>query len=315
MFRSASALNRPVVITAFVATLVVVFLYSDTAGGYFLVFQSLRNLIPVCGVGGDCVLCAQPRLPDRLAVYLILVVTALSSLIQYPYAYGTYFFYAAPLMIVAVLYVVASEPCAPKALHGALLAFAICLAVVRIPQPDPRLLNGFYRPDFPTADMQLARCGFRVYQEDARVYRELVSLVQSHTSTGSFIYAAPDCPEVYFLSGRKNPTRTFYDLFERSTGSRCGRILEVLDRHHVNVVVVNHTPGFSARLDAETLAAPARAVPAIIKCSADRVGPARRPPSDSRCCGASHLPVNPVHSVYHTALEDGMNRMHGLRRQ
>jgi hypothetical protein len=208
--------------------------------------------VVLVGIG---VLLAQPRLPDRLAVYLILAVTALGSLIQYPYAYGTYFFYAAPLMIVAALYIVTSEPCAPRALHGALLALAICLAVVRIPQPDPRLLNGFYRPDFPTADMQLARCGLRVYQEDARVYRELVALVQSHAPTGSFIYAAPDCPEVYFLSDRKNPTRTFYDLFERSTGSRCGRVLEVLDRHHVNVVVVNHTPGFSARLDGETLSA------------------------------------------------------------
>jgi hypothetical protein len=192
---------------------------------------------------------------------LIVVVTALTSLVQYPYAYGTYFFYAAPLMVLATLYIVASEPYAPKALHAAVLAGAICLVVIRIPQPDPRLLNGFYCPDFPTAALHLERCGLTVYREDARVYQELVALIQSQTPAGGYIYAAPDCPEVYFLSGRKNPTRTFYELFDRRSDERCARVLELLDRHQINLVVINHAPGFSGQFDDATLAALRTAYP------------------------------------------------------
>lgn len=254
-FRGAVSLDRPRVVVAVSGVMAALFAYTATASGYFLVFQMLRNLIPGVVVVGVGVLLAQPRHPDRLAVYLLLAVTALCSLVQYPYAYGTYFFFVAPLMVVAALYVVAWAPWVPKMLCGTLLAFAIALAVVRLPQPDPRLLNGHNCPDFPTATLDLARCGFRVYAEDARVYQELVSLICAHTLDGQFIYAAPDCPEVYFLSGRGNPTRTFYELFDQSAGGRRVGAPALRYTPYVDLVVVNHAPAFTPPLDDTTLAA------------------------------------------------------------
>jgi len=254
-FRGAVSLDRPRVVVAVSGVMAALFAYTATASGYFLVFQMLRNLIPGVVVVGVGVLLAQSRHPDRLAVYLLLAVTALCSLVQYPYAYGTYFFFVAPLMVVAALYVVAWAPWVPKMLCGTLLAFAIALAVVRLPQPDPRLLNGHNCPDFPTATLDLARCGFRVYAEDARVYQELVSLICAHTLDGQFIYAAPDCPEVYFLSGRGNPTRTFYELFDQSAGDRRVGAPALRYAPYVDLVVVNHAPAFTPPLDDTTLAA------------------------------------------------------------
>jgi hypothetical protein len=253
-FRSASSLQRPLAVAACSAALVAVFIGSASARGYFFAFQSLRNLVPCVVLVGMGLLYAQPHLPGRTGLCLILSTAALGSLVQYPYAYGTYFFFAAPLMVLAALYVVAHERYAPKRVVAVLLAFAICLAVLRIPQPDPRLLNGFRRTDFPTAALQLPRCNFTVYREDARVYHELVTLIQTHSAHGSCIYAAPDCPEVYFLSHRQNPTRTFYDLFDQPTDKCAARVMDLLSRWHIDVVVVNHAPGFSAAVDDDTLA-------------------------------------------------------------
>ena len=61
---------------------------------------------------------------------------------------------------------------------------------------------------------------------------------------GGYTWASPDCPEVYFLSGLKNPTRTLFDFFDDTTG-RTPRILEALEKHGVTVIVLNAGPAFS----------------------------------------------------------------------
>ncbi len=255
LFKPARSLNRPVVLWAFAVLLTGVLFASQSPGGYLCLFQAMRNLIPLVVLAGVCLLVSRRAVEDRTALFLVMAAAALCSLVQYPYAYGTYFFYAAPLMILAVLYLVTCQPYAPKALFAALLVFALIAAVVRIPQPDPRLLNGLQMPAFPTATMNLARCHFHVYREDARVYTELVELIQKLTPEGGYIYAAPDCPEVYFLSGRRNPTRTFYELFQESDGDRRQSLLDMLQRRQINVVVINHHPPFSEALAEGTLGA------------------------------------------------------------
>jgi trans-aconitate methyltransferase len=53
-------------------------------------------------------------------------------------------------------------------------------------------------------------------------------------------------PEVYFLSGLKNPTRSLFDFFDDTT-DRTARILGALDSHGVTAVVLNHYPAFSPK--------------------------------------------------------------------
>ncbi len=246
MFRPATLLNKPLMLAASVALCLALFLISGTVSGYFYLFQALRNQIPLLTLVGMGIVVSQVPVQNRSAIFLTVAAAGLGSLVQYPYAYGTYFFYAAPLMVLAVVYIVASQPFAPKPIFATLLVLSVALAVLRIPQPDPRLMNGFYYPDFPTATLNLARCNLEVYQEDAKVYQELVELVQAHSPPGGYIYATPDCPEVYFLSARKNPTRTFYDLFETCKNDRPQMMLDLLSRQSIPVLVINHNPPFSA---------------------------------------------------------------------
>ncbi len=68
-------------------------------------------------------------------------------------------------------------------------------------------------PDRQVHDLSLARGGLRVASEESRAYEQLISTVRSY-ATGQFMYAAPDCPEVYFLTGLRNPTRTLFDFLD-----------------------------------------------------------------------------------------------------
>jgi len=61
---------------------------------------------------------------------------------------------------------------------------------------------------------------------------------------GDYIWAGPDCPEVYFLAAKRNPTRTLFDFFDEPAG-RTVRVLDAIERHDVRVVVFNRRPPFS----------------------------------------------------------------------
>jgi hypothetical protein len=100
-----------------------------------------------------------------------------------------------------------------------------------------------YQPYGPTMPLALERGGLEVPARDALVYRRVVALVTQHAK-GGYLWASPDCPEVYFLTGLKNPTRTLFDFFDQPEG-RTSRVLDALDRHGVSVVVLNARASFS----------------------------------------------------------------------
>ena len=93
--------------------------------------------------------------------------------------------------------------------------------------------------------------GIRVNGTDAALYPRLVAEIRAHTQSG-FVYVTPDAPEVYFLAGFNNPTRTFFDFADDPVG-RTARILDTLERREVRVVVINRSPGFSGSPPAELI--------------------------------------------------------------
>jgi hypothetical protein len=95
--------------------------------------------------------------------------------------------------------------------------------------------------------LNIARAGgLRVESSDAQLYEKLISRVQAHAA-GKFIYAAPDCPEVYFLSGLKRPVRHYFDFAEGSSG-HTDQILNELEILNVNVVAINKDSQFSGSM-------------------------------------------------------------------
>jgi hypothetical protein len=114
------------------------------------------------------------------------------------------------------------------------------------------VIETIHRQD--VAALNVDRAG-RLFVEpaDARQYEELVTVVRRLAGAGGAIYATPDCPEVYFLCGYANPTRTTYDFFDEPDG-RTARIDDALKRRRVNVVVLNRKPQFSGAPPPDLLA-------------------------------------------------------------
>jgi hypothetical protein len=78
-------------------------------------------------------------------------------------------------------------------------------------------------------------------------------LMRTHARS-DYIYATPDAPEAYFLTGLRNPTRMMYEFFDAAP-HRTERILAALDTHQVTVVAINQWTIFSGRPDSLMTAA------------------------------------------------------------
>ena len=186
----------------------------------------------------------------RSQVFLFSSVAALFSLIQYPYAHGVYFYYTAPLLILAIARLVSVERWAPKTLHVCVLVFCLAFGAYWL---NTNMINvTAFRHLKVEQDSRLPgeRAGIRVPERIGVYYGKLLRTIEDHSAEGSYIYAAPDCPEVYFLSGRKNPTRSMYQLFDESP-KRTEGVLDLIDRHDIKVVVINDHPEFSPTISDE----------------------------------------------------------------
>ncbi len=67
-------------------------------------------------------------------------------------------------------------------------------------------------------------------------------------------------PQIYFLTGYGNPTRSLFEFFDDTTGCST-RILRALDEHHVNLLVLNISPQLSPRIPLEFYRQMARRYP------------------------------------------------------
>jgi NADH:ubiquinone oxidoreductase subunit K len=141
--------------------------------------------------------------------------------------------------------------CAPFGL-GVLLPVLIFLVPyirgnARLTPPFLFSMGFYYQPDPETQKLDLPRAGnLRVDFQSVNIYKKLIPLIQQHAGAGE-IYAAPDCPQVYFLAGYKNPTRATFQLFEEDYGTN-EQVLKLIDSRHIRLVVLNRRPDFSRPL-------------------------------------------------------------------
>ncbi len=227
---------------------------------YRAVWYSARPAVVIAVLAGTAALVSGSELSveRRLRLFLLLAMAALMNLVQFPYAFGIYFCYTAPLIVLAILYVVASEAWAPRRLHLCLLGFYLAFALVWLNRGFIRDIGGRFTYLEQRTPLDAERGGLLVSAPEADLYQRLVATIQAHSSDGDFIYATPDCPQVYFLANRRNPTRTFYDFFDSDygadTGPRRQRILALLESRRVPVIVIHWQPEFSRTYDPELMA-------------------------------------------------------------
>lgn len=260
-------------------------LLATAAGAYYLVssahsvanyrtaWHSAYWLTPIVALSGAFVLWPRGGRTEPLAdsvvhqrLFLLLALASLGGLIQYPFSAPIYFCYVAPLVILAAVAVLASFPVVPQPLLAVMFTWFLLLAVLRVTPPFLSSAGYYYQPDSQTHALNLPRSGkLRVDAESAETYQRLIPLVQNRAGA-SEIYAGPDCPEVYVLSGHTNPTRALFDFFEADYPSY-ERVLELTERRPIRVVVLNTRPSFSAPLPQDVHDALAKRFP-----NAERIG-------------------------------------------
>ena len=215
-------------------------------------FDSLRLLVPVVAVAGAWALAREARLvaPPPPALLATLWVVALVNLIRFPFAGPVYFTYVAPLGVLALGGAVATLGGMRRgggvgerlARRPVLVAVALLYAAFFVGGPNRGGLFSALPPP-PAAHLPLERGRIQVPLSEAAEYVQLVDAVRS-LSAGPYVYATPDAPEVSFLAGLRNPTRTLFEVFE-DADTRTASTLRALEAHDVNVVVVNTRPHFS----------------------------------------------------------------------
>jgi hypothetical protein len=228
--------------------LLLVLLATDGNGAlYRMVFNAARSLLPALAVIG-VVLFARERVADgeapllRSRAMLVLSVTALCTLVQFPFVAPVYFMYVAPLVVLTALALYSYHRPA-GAVGGLFVAFFAAFAVMRVNPGELDQMGSVYRPHLPTTALTVDRGGIDVLESYAGVYNALVPMVRAH-ARGGYTWASPDTPEIYFLTGLRNPTRTFFEIFDDSTNTEDG-VLRALDAHGVTAIVINARPPFS----------------------------------------------------------------------
>jgi len=201
----------------------------------------------------------------RQKLFVILALGSVCGLIQYPFSAPIYFCYVAPLVILAGVATLSSIPSVPKALHGVMFACFLLFAVLRVTPPFIYAMGQHYGPDPETQPLQLPRASnLKVEPQSAENYARLIRFIQEHAGAGG-IYAGPDCPEVYFLSGYANPTRALFEFLEEDEQGP-DQLLRMITSERIQVVILNTAPSFSAvRVSAEVRVILARRFPRSLK--------------------------------------------------
>ena len=202
-----------VFLTAFAG--IILLLSSSQNVPFVVALTSAWGIIPVLIVAGLGVLYStskgnEPDSEGDQTLLLLLCMTALFSIIQFPFASG-YFCYVAPLAILLASNLLSRFSRPPRmVLYSAFAFYALFAALI----VQPHFLSRRYKIDYDSTPLTLPRVGgIRVSRDAAAQYTELIPFIKK-IAGGDAIFAGPDCPEIYFLSGIKNQTPIIFDSLE-----------------------------------------------------------------------------------------------------
>jgi hypothetical protein len=186
---------------------------------------------------------------NKAPLFALTATAAFVGLNQFPFSAPVYFCYVAPFAVLTLFASLSSAGEPAKAFRPPLLLALAIFAALSLNRGY--LDNMGYEHAVVRLDtkLDLPRASLRVSREDAEMYRRVVSLIDAHSS-GDTIYAFPDCPEVYYLASKANPTPANFDLFYRLTTDQ---VLRIWTERDVRVIVINHRPRFSGRPAADLL--------------------------------------------------------------
>jgi hypothetical protein len=196
---------------------------------------------------------ATPYARRRSLPMLLVSTLAFCTLVQFPFTAPIYFAYVAPLLFltIAAFYSLREDTARPVAV--VLAVFYLAFPVLRVTPGFIYHMGRHAAADAYTEPFRLQGGGFRVRPSDNSTYSAIDDLLRAH-ARGEYIYAGPDSPEVYFLSGFRNPTRSMFDFFDVRMRDR-EYLMSIIGDKDITAIVVNGEPAFSPVLPGDMVAA------------------------------------------------------------
>jgi len=198
-------------------------------GGYWTV---LILLAPVTAVA-TLVMLRRHGSVSGAQPYLLPMLALFHALGAVHYQVFVYLMYTVALTFAGLLWLCASGPSWVR--RGSLgLAFFLSVtglyfhAAQPVHRKMPEVAAGLRVPLF--AAPGLAKAGVRMEAKDVAAYGALVELIERETPADGAILVFPVNPELYFLSGRRNPTRFFNSAFGIRSEDDLREVLKVLQR-------------------------------------------------------------------------------------
>lgn len=188
----------------------------------------------------------------------VLLALALAFLVffqlhQFPFAQPVYYLYVWPIALVAAAALsthaeqepVASDVVAGRSLLAPVTAGRIALFAVAaffmVRCGADGVQYEFRDPDDNQPRGYRTLSGLKVWPEVAARYDGIAEAV-ARVPKDRTILAGPDSPEIYFLTGRENPTRLMYDFFAEPDSHP----LNSPERpREIGAVIINRAPAFS----------------------------------------------------------------------
>ena len=250
------------------------------------VWDGLRYL-PLISVFSGCIyLFKQKKLVTnekrRFILLLMICMVGFIPLVQYPFPHTIYFLYGLPFVTLLLIFVMNSRINPAKLAYTVCISFVIIFYIFWVRDIKIDVLGLRYEKAPKWGILNLERGDMYTRAPIANTYNTLVPFIQNRASS-KYLYATPDVPDLYFLTGLNNPTRTLWDLFDSgysdvsSNGEqvifnnfayqnvdvrveindnsamrrRNQNIMEMLDKYNISSVVINNRPEDSKPIDFE----------------------------------------------------------------
>lgn len=191
---------------------------------------------------------AAPAGPARDGAFILACTGVGMALVEYPFAAPVYTAYALPLLMLAAFALVRVRGRAAPGVQAVTLGFFLLFGLMRILPGTVGTLGVGFAHSGEDTPLSMARGGLYVDRMEASVYNDVTRFVQE-TAHGRAIWAGPDAPEVYFLTGLPNHTRTFFDFLD-SPAEMERPLVTRLQSIGAEVVVIKLRPQFSAGITA-----------------------------------------------------------------
>lgn len=218
------------------------------SGWGLLFFVALEGAVTVSRAPGTSAIApASSAAARNTGAAITLACMAVSAaLVEFPFAAPIYTLYALPVTIVAAVALVRLADRVPNALQVVVIGFLLTFGLLRVVPGSLGSRGLGFAPSTNVAPLDLPRSGLRVEPLESVVYEAVITLVQEK-ARGGMIWAGPDAPEIYFLSGLPNRTRTFFDFLDGPALNDVS-LIERIDALAAEVVVVKKNAQFSPAL-------------------------------------------------------------------